>query len=155
MDTELDIELGFPAPLVWGVLSDFGNLSWYSSTAKRVECDGRGIGMRRTMHMVNGEVRVQRLEFIDHGSMSMRYSTDLPDDGPISDLVHALRVVPDGSNRCRIVTHLHFRSPTVFAEQDIKAFLETAISMAIHHLENHLKKLAQSNSKADPDTDNK
>lgn len=62
------------APRVWDLIGDFGGIAkWVPSVAKsRVE--GKGIGMRRYVTLVNGATQVERLDEMNEAERYYRYS---------------------------------------------------------------------------------
>jgi hypothetical protein len=58
---------------VWSVIGSF-DLSWHPRVA-RVRLTGTGIGQLRTMETLDGQEIIERLEAIDNGKRSMRYSS--------------------------------------------------------------------------------
>ncbi len=66
-------EVAAPASAVWEVLADFGNISWIP-VGDRVDVDGHGIGMSRSIHGTGDKPIVETLTQLDQERMELGYS---------------------------------------------------------------------------------
>lgn len=70
----LDVDLNAPPDKVWAAIGHFGDLSWHPLVA-RVRLTGAGIGQLRTIETTDGKEIIERLEAVDLGERSYRYTT--------------------------------------------------------------------------------
>ncbi|WP_046314959.1 SRPBCC family protein [Mycobacterium sp. UM_Kg1] len=62
-----------PAAAVWAVLADFGDTSWIPVDS-RIDVEGSGIGMRRSIHGAGAEPVIETLTHLDPAGMELGYS---------------------------------------------------------------------------------
>jgi hypothetical protein len=101
------IEVAASPDEVWSLIGDFGG-AWHPLTA-RVGVTGTGIGQLRTIGTLDGREIVERLEAIDNGRRSLRYTSIA--GMPVSHYTGTLEVKPNGSGsvvdwRAQFVAHL-------------------------------------------------
>lgn len=130
---ERAIRIPVPAEVAWRVLGDFTLGRLAAGICQRVTVEGAGVGMVRTMHLVEalggGYVR-ERLEELDLADRYMRYR--LVDCGPVpfADYEGSIRVTPAGRDACIAVMTSRF-VPVEIDE-------ETARQMSIANIERAL-----------------
>ncbi|BBW99573.1 hypothetical protein BST36_28155 [Mycolicibacterium moriokaense] len=66
-------EVAAPASAVWEVLADFGDIGWIP-VGDRVDVDGDGIGMSRSIHGAADKPIVETLTHLDPDRMELGYS---------------------------------------------------------------------------------
>ncbi len=66
-------EVDAPAPAVWALLADFADVSWIP-VAGRVDVDGAGIGMSRSIHGSGDRPVIETLTHLDQDRMLLGYS---------------------------------------------------------------------------------
>ena len=93
--------LAFPAAKVWGLISDFGNVSWIQGLAKS-EVRGKGPGMVRLMYAGDGPPIHERLESLDAKSRTLRYSIPENIPFPVADYRATMQVREAGPGRCEL-----------------------------------------------------
>jgi hypothetical protein len=73
--------LNAPAEAVWARVGDFGSLHTYQPGIVSCTIDGEGVGAIRTLHLADGRQIRERLEQLDTGTHTMRFTfadTDTP-----------------------------------------------------------------------------
>ena len=88
-------QLGFPAQKVWGLVSDFGNVSWIQGLSKS-EVQGSGPGMVRLIYVGDNPPIEERLESVDPKTRTLRYTIPKNIPFPISEYRATMRVRDTG-----------------------------------------------------------
>jgi hypothetical protein len=88
--------LEVPAQRVWERISDFGDTSWFQGLTK-AEVEGRGPGMVRKLYAGDGPPIEERLESVDAGARTLRYTIPKGIPFPISDYRATMRVRETGA----------------------------------------------------------
>ena len=71
-------EVDAPVETVWALLADFADVSWIP-VAGRVEVEGEGIGMSRSIYGSGERPAVETLTLLDHKARRLGYSiADIP-----------------------------------------------------------------------------
>ncbi|HKV18647.1 MAG TPA: SRPBCC family protein [Mycobacterium sp.] len=71
-------EVDAPVETVWALLADFADVSWIP-VAGRVEVEGEGIGMSRSIYGSGERPAVETLTLLDHEARRLGYSiADIP-----------------------------------------------------------------------------
>jgi hypothetical protein len=130
---ERAIRIPVTADIAWQVLGDFslGRLS--AGICSRVTVEGEGVGMVRTMHLVDswggGYVR-ERLEELNPEDRYMRYR--LIDSGPVpfADYLGSIRVNPAGPDACVAVMTSRF-VPVEISDETARKMSEGNIEKAL------------------------
>ena len=94
-------DIDFPAPSVWAVLEDFGNMSWAQGLS-RVEIMGEGVGMTRRLHMDGMEPIDEVLESMEPEIMAFSYSIPRGLPLPVDDYLARARLEALESERTRV-----------------------------------------------------
>ncbi|WP_068180158.1 SRPBCC family protein [Mycobacterium sp. UM_CSW] len=91
-------EVAAPAAAVWELLADFGDISWMP-VGDRVDVDGDGIGMSRSIHGAGDKPIVETLTHLDPDRMELGYAIS---DNPLPvsrfEAIVAVRPVEAGSS---------------------------------------------------------
>ena len=95
-DATVERDVAAPAAVVWGILSDFGDMSWVPA-AGRVEVDGSGAGMRRHIHGSSGDPVVERLLSIDDAARTLAYTIDENNPLPVTRYEGTVTVADAGA----------------------------------------------------------
>jgi hypothetical protein len=93
--------LAFPASKVWGLISDFGNVSWFQGLAKS-EVRGTGPGMVRMMYVGDNPPIHERLESLDAKGRSLTYTIPENIPFPVSDYRATMTVRESGPGACEL-----------------------------------------------------
>jgi len=93
--------LAFPAEKVWGLISDFGNVSWFQGLAKS-EVRGTGPGMVRLMYAGDNPPIHERLEALDAKGRTLTYTIPENIPFPVSDYRATMKVSESGPGRCEL-----------------------------------------------------
>ena len=94
-------QLGFPAQKVWGVLGDFGNVSWIQGLSKS-ELKGSGPGMVRLLYVGDNPPIEERLDSVDPKSRTLRYSIPKNIPFPVSEYRSTIHVRETGPKASEI-----------------------------------------------------
>lgn len=130
---ERAIRIPVPADLAWRVLGDFSLSRLSAGICKFVTVEGDGVGMVRTMHLVDdwggGYVR-ERLEELSLADRYMSYR--LVDSGPVpfADYIGSIRVNPAGPDACVAVMTSRF-VPVEISEDTARKMSEGNIEKAL------------------------
>lgn len=124
MELESEYELPYPAAQVWALLSDFRSMPGHWPDLDRVESDGEGVGMTRTLYWKNSQIpRVQRLDALDTDAMSMRFSPLNP-VVPVTDFHIFNCVEAITENSCKVCSVISFQADEAGSEGQIAELLE-------------------------------
>jgi hypothetical protein len=103
IDVTVERELPFPVDQVWGLLANFGDLTWTKGWSK-LETEGEGIGMIRRVILPGIDPIEEKLESMDH--TQRRYSYTIPKmPMPVSDYRADVSVVAAGDAATRVIWH--------------------------------------------------
>lgn len=91
-------EISSSAEKVWGLLKDFGDISW--AGMNNVEVYGEGVGTIRKIIVGEGQFAEERLEHYDADGMTFTYSIISGNQLPIDDLQGTPKVSPIDSDHC-------------------------------------------------------
>jgi len=72
--------LAFPLDTVWGLLRDFGNVSWVPGMGDSVRVEGEGVGMSRFFGTPGAEIQETLVAFDEEGKT---FSYEIPDNLPL------------------------------------------------------------------------
>ncbi len=140
MERTLSHDIAHPAAKVWGLLSDFGNISWLGRGIQRVESQGSGPGMSRTLYWQYAtEPSIQQLEAIDNKRMTMRYSVRASASLPVTALHVSHRVAATSSGQCRLHTHFELHAEAAEYEADLLQVLESWVNLLAENLATQLR----------------
>jgi hypothetical protein len=93
--------LAFPAGKVWGLISDFGNVSWFQGLTKS-EVRGTGPGMVRVMYAGDNPPIHERLESLDAKRRTLSYTIPENIPFPVSDYRATMTVRESGPGACEL-----------------------------------------------------
>jgi hypothetical protein len=93
--------LAFPAGKVWGLISDFGNVSWFQGLAKS-EVRGTGPGMVRVMVAGDNPPIHEHLESLDAKGRTLTYTIPENIPFPVSDYRATMTVRESGASACEL-----------------------------------------------------
>ncbi|MEH6582896.1 MAG: SRPBCC family protein [Halioglobus sp.] len=116
-------EIPLPAEKVWGLLADFGDISW--SGMENVEVEGEGVGMIRKIIVGEGKAAVERLEAYDANNMTFTYSIVSGNPMPIENIQGSPQVTVVDDGHCTLswtVTGNEVGIPESEAAQMLKGF---------------------------------
>jgi hypothetical protein len=132
-------DLAHPAQRVWGILGDFGNMSWTVGT-ERVEIIGEGPGMIRRLYMPGlSEPIDEVLESIEPAARSYSYTIPRGLPMPISNYLAKVRLEELPSGGCRV--HWSATGDAVGVSGDeAAAILDGAYAQLLGWLEDALAK---------------
>ena len=136
MQTFVEREVAIAAEKLWGILGDFGNMSWAPGIEK-TEVIGDGIGMIRRIHMPNMEPIDEVLESIDPDAMRFSYTIPRGLPMPIKNYRAEVQLtaLPDGKTR------IHWActgNPEGMSDDDTAAIMQGAYDQMIGWLADHL-----------------
>jgi hypothetical protein len=135
-------EFPVPAQKLWDVVSDFGTVEewWPAGMLSKVEIEGDGIGMVRSIHTVIGIVLHEKLETLDNESRKLTLSIvgDLP--AGMEDYNAAGSVTENGAGSCTLVWEGHYQVPDADAETGARQFIEGAYGAMFAGLRDHVTK---------------
>ncbi len=95
------ITIPAPADTVWRTVRDFGAIDEYVPPIAHAELSGEGVGAKRTLTLDDGARVVERLDALDDGARTLRYSiVDAP--LPIEGYTSTLSVEPIDDTSCRV-----------------------------------------------------
>ena len=119
------------AERLWRVVADFGALGewWPEGLLERVDVEGEGVGMVRSIHGKGGFVLHEKLEALDDGARRLELSIvgDLP--AGMSDYRARARVEAEGDASCRLEGEGRYQVATEEAESGARGFIEGAYAM--------------------------
>jgi hypothetical protein len=96
---EGDIEIS--ADALWGVISDFGEVSWLPGDPD-FQSEGEGVGMIRTIRTPPLPTVRERLEAIDDARRAIHYTVIDGNPMPVRDYHATMKVVDLGGGRSRL-----------------------------------------------------
>ena len=97
--TEMEFELS--ADRLWGVVRDFGNVSWLPGDPD-YESEGEGPGMIRTIRTPPLPTVRERLDAIDDEGRAIHYRVIEGNPMPVSGYNATMRVIDAGEGRSRL-----------------------------------------------------
>lgn len=87
------------APVVWGIVGDYGNLANWLPGIAACATDGEGVGAIRTLTLDDGVVVVERLDSHDDGTRTLIYTvTEGP--FPMEDYVAKVVIIEGDDTSC-------------------------------------------------------
>jgi hypothetical protein len=98
--TERDFEVD--AEALWAILADFGDIRWIPGI-ERVDLEGEGVGMIRHVTAPGMPQLHERLDAIDHATMTLDYSLPAVAYLQVRNYRARARVVALAAGRCRLV----------------------------------------------------
>lgn len=138
---EVEIEVAAPAGAAFDVLADFGAfLDWNAYEGAELEVAGEGPGMVRTL-ILPGFGRIgERLDTLDRGTHTLRYS--LVEGTPIgmAEYRAQVRVEAAGDDRCRLLWHGEFEPAVGMAEEDVAPLLRQSYELMSARLGEYLNR---------------
>jgi carbon monoxide dehydrogenase subunit G len=130
-------EIEAPAQAVWELLADFGGIAeWWPGGLEKVENEGDGVGMVRTIHMF-GLVLREKLEALDPDERAIELSIDGPAPAGITGYRARGRVVELAPGRCRLEWRGRCRVPGEGDAEAARMFLETGYAAMFQGLAEH------------------
>jgi hypothetical protein len=94
-------EIEAPAKAVYDLLADFGDVGWMRGVT-RVEVEGEGVGMRRSIFAGGDEAVVEELESLDAGARRVSYTIPHNNPLPVADYHATCTAVDLGGGRSRL-----------------------------------------------------
>jgi hypothetical protein len=94
-------EIDAPADVVYELLADFGDVGWMRGVT-RVEVEGKGPGMRRSIFAGGDEAVVEELESVDPGALRVSYTIPHNNPLPVADYQASCTAVDLGGGRSRL-----------------------------------------------------
>jgi hypothetical protein len=134
-----------PAHVVWELIADFGSLGewWPTGLLERVETQGVGVGMVRSLHTVIGIVLHERLEALypDELRLELAITGDLPVG--MTDYHAVGQVTATDVGTCTIDWTGHYKVPQREAESGARDFVEGAYALMFKGIKDHVAQLEQ------------
>jgi mxaD protein len=116
-------DLVVPAQKLWGVLSDFSNLSW-APPVHHVEYEGEGPGMVRRMYVTeNAPGIVEQLESLDEENLTIVYTVRDNNPLPVEDYVATMVITEAGPDACRLDWSCSFEPREGVTEEQAVTFV--------------------------------
>jgi ribosome-associated toxin RatA of RatAB toxin-antitoxin module len=112
-----------PAGAVWSLLGDLRASAERWPAVARTELEGSGAGTLRTMHLVDGNVVRERLEWHDPAARRYRCEVLSFSQLPLRELHYTVSVEDDGPDHCTVSFQLDFE-PKGASEERVRAMLE-------------------------------
>ena len=100
MNVQVTRDYDFTAAAVWGVLGNFGDLSWANNPP--VEVIGSGPGMIRRLTMPGMAPIDEQLESIDHTSRTLAYTIPRGLPMPVKNYAAVIHVDETSPGSCRV-----------------------------------------------------
>jgi len=137
-------EFPVPAQKLWDVVADFGSVAdwWPPGMLSKVEVEGEGVGMVRSIHTIVGIVLHEKLVSLDSGKRELTLSIvgDLP--GGMEDYRARGSVAEAGSGACTLTWEGTYQVPDADAEAGARQFIEGAYGAMFQGLRDHVTKEA-------------
>lgn len=136
MQVHIQRDLPHSADAVWGLLGDFGNMSWAPGIQK-LEVEGSGPGMVRRIEMGQGPAIEERLDALDDQRRHLEYSIPGNNPMPVTDY----RAWIDVSSRdggCRVDWHATAEAAGM-SDEEAAEVVGGAYNMMIDWIDAHLK----------------
>ncbi len=139
MEVCVTTEFPFPARRVWAVLRDFGNQDYLSSLFYKVETQGRGIGMTRSLYRRGDDTpSIHRLDVLDDERMHLAYTVLQVRVVPTDQMRADLRLQAEGREHCSGVLTWTLSPPADFDEGELHAILLTFTEALAQQLNRYL-----------------
>ena len=126
------------------ILADFGSLGewWPAGLLEKVEIEGAGIGMVRTLHTTIGVVLRERLDALypDEHRLEPPLTGDLPVG--MTEYHATGSVVAKGKDMCVIEWTGYYSVPSREAEEGARTFIEGSYRMMFKGIRDHVTKTA-------------
>jgi hypothetical protein len=115
-DTDETITINAPADKVWGIIKNFGDMSWHPAIANTENKGGNDKGAVRVLTLQNGGTITEELKKYDEAKMS--YSYKITDMSTEKTITHAgqeekVPVVPVGNYSATITVETQGANSTV------------------------------------------
>jgi hypothetical protein len=121
-------EFPVAAQRLWEVVADFGSLAdwWPAGTLEKVDLEGEGVGMVRSIHTLVGITLHEKLDSIDDATRTLELS--IVGDLPVGmQEYRATGSVREGeSGGCVLVWEGRYKIPSADAEAGARGFIEGA-----------------------------
>jgi hypothetical protein len=134
-----------PAGRLWDLVADFGAVEqwWPPGMLTRVDVEGEGVGMVRSIHTIVGIVLNEKLESIDPAARVLTLSIvgDLP--AGMQDYRASGRVSEAEDGTCTLTWEGHYKVPDAESEAGARQFIEGAYGAMFQGLRDHLAKEAR------------
>jgi hypothetical protein len=121
-------EFPVPAQKLWETVADFGAIDawWPEGMLEKIEVEGEGVGMVRSIYTTVGIVLHEKLESIDHEARVLELSIvgDLPAGMQEYYATGSVRAGKDGS--CVLTWEGRYKVSDASAEQGARGFIEGA-----------------------------
>ena len=117
------------ADAVWSEIGDFGETILPRGMVERIETEGDGVGMQRTLHF-GGDACVREV-LVERSDADRYYIYRVIDAGPV-DVAHQIgmgQVVPAGPDHC-ILSWMTAGNPLDGAEDALRAMLDAIVQTA-------------------------
>ncbi len=101
VEYRMERELAIAADQLWAMLANFGDISWIPGLEK-VELEGEGVGMIRHVSAPGLPQLHERMDAIDHETMTLDYSVPAVAYLQVVDYTARAQVTPLAEGRCRV-----------------------------------------------------
>ena len=129
------------ADAVWGLLADFGNMSWAPGIEK-IELIGEGIGMIRRLYMPDMAPIDEQLVERDHDNRTYAYT--IPRGLPMPMTDYSARVVVSELEEGHCSVHFRGRAtPEGLDQEEATAILRGTYEMLLQWVDDHLNQPLQ------------
>ncbi|MBW2421636.1 MAG: SRPBCC family protein [Deltaproteobacteria bacterium] len=135
VEYSMEREFAIGADELWAMLADFGDISWIPGLEK-VELEGEGIGMVRHVTAPGLPRLRERMDAIDHETMSLDYSVPEVAYLQVVDYTARAQVTPLGDGHCRVSWSCKSQAAGVDEAQataNTAAFYEMIMSWIAEH----------------------
>ncbi len=137
IEVRIEREYAFGIQDVWGVIADFGNVSWVPGVEK-VDLEGEGVGMIRHLTVPVFPPLHERLDAIDQEKKVLVYSIPAVEYICVKNYTARAEVVDLGPGRCRVLwscTAEAEGAPEDEAREKTRAFYEAMLGWIADYLE--------------------
>ena len=139
VEVRIERELEFDADEVWGLVADFGNVSWVPGIEK-VELEGEGTGMVRHLTVPVFPPLHERLDAIDHELRVLEYSIPSVAYIQVESYRARAQVIDIGPGRCRVLWSCQAEAQgasEAVASDKTRAFYEAMLGWIDDYLRQH------------------
>jgi hypothetical protein len=95
-------EFEFSAEKLWALIADFGDISWVPGVEK-VVLEGEGVGMVRHIYVPVVPKLEERLDAIDHETMTLDYSIPAVEYLQVKNYKARAQVIKGDSEHCKVI----------------------------------------------------
>jgi mxaD protein len=127
---EMEGDFDIPADALWGVLRNFGDVSWLPGKPEPV-FEGEGPGMIRSVVIPPLPTARERLDGIDEEERRVRYRVVDGNPMPVCDYAASMQVIDAGEGRCKLRWCSRWEPDGVSEEEARKAVSQLYTSVLV------------------------